>query len=242
MNRTFFSVVCAAIMTLTFPAASYAEAAAGTSVESVKTLGEKTDNCYEVYVKNATGRTIIGFAVKDNEAKEFGDNLLKENDVWEAEEERTFYCPKDLKGEEPKEDEKLTYPNIDLQISFSEEESYVIHSFPFEDLKDGRADITALDGVAFIIYDSISEKKEVNTKETEIDLKEAKNTETVKEGQTDSSNDSSHSYEADYDYSYDDYSYDDYSDYDYSYEEPVYDEPSYNEPSGEGCTENGLTW
>ena len=229
-------------MTLALPAVSYAEdTAVEPVVEDVKTIGEKTEDCYEILVKNKTGRPIIAVAVKDADEEEFGDSLLKDKDVWEAEEERAFYCAKNLKDKEPEKDERLTYPNIDLQISFTEEERYVIHSFPFEDLKDSRADISALDGVAFIIYNSISENKEVNTKEVEIGLKEVKETKAVEEEPAYSSDNSSYSYD-DYDYSYDDYSYDDYSYDDYSYEEPVYDEPSYSEPTEEGCIEGGLTW
>ena len=240
MRKKIFVTLLAAIMTLALPAVSYAEDAAKETVAmDIKTIGEKTEDCYEILVKNKTGRPITAVAVKDADAKEFGDNLLKEKDVWKAEEERTLYCVKDLKDEKAEKDDKLTYPNIDLQISFTEEESYVIHSFPFEDLKDGRADISALDGVAFIVYNSISEKKEVNTKETELDLKKEKEPGVVKEEPQYSADNSSYSYDDDYDYS--DYSEDDYS-YDYSYEEPVYDEPSYSEPTGEGCIEDGLTW
>ena len=249
----------------------YAEAVPeNTEAVETKTIGEKEDGAYEVTLVNGTGREICEFRIRTTEETEFSDNLLKENDVFAADETRIFYYAPEEKeekeyteadfaaadaaeaeGQTEAADEKEVTVGYDLQITFSDDKSTAeINAFPFGDIEEGK--IMAEDGVAFVVYKSVRTKEEISTKEYALSLlrlaqEAAEKAAAAEQAPADSgstySEPSYSSYEEDYSYSEPSYSYDDY---DYSYDDYSYSEPSYSEPEytdagdDENCIPDGM--
>ena len=63
--------------------------------EDLKTIGEKpeedTEGVFSVKLKNLTGKVITGVTVKNEKDEEYPDNFLKEEDKFEADEERVLW-------------------------------------------------------------------------------------------------------------------------------------------------------
>ena len=248
--------------------------------EDLKTIGEKpeedTEGVLSVKLKNLTGKVITGVAVKNEKDEEYPDNFLKEEDKFEADEERVLWFDPNAKDkvdeenkdgaddskdatetEETKEDAKTEetadgeekddaekeVPKYNIQLTFEDGTTAEIHTFPFGDTEE--AELHLEDEVAYLVFDSISQKKEYNTLQTEKDLL-PKPTETP--AQTTSQSTESYDNSSDYDYSNDyDYNNDyDYSnDYDYDYDDSDdydYDgsDDSGSDDGGNGCLDDGL--
>ena len=77
----------------------------------LKTIGEKpeedTEGALSVKLKNTTGKVITGVAVKNEKDEEYPDNFLKEEDKFEADEERVLWFDPNAKDKES-EDSKDT--------------------------------------------------------------------------------------------------------------------------------------
>lgn len=78
--------------------------------EDLKTIGEKpeedTEGVFSVKLKNLTGKVITGVTVKNEKDEEYPDNFLKEEDKFEADEERVLWfdpSAKDKADEENKD-------------------------------------------------------------------------------------------------------------------------------------------
>lgn len=254
-----------------------------TKDEDLKTIGEKpeedTEGVLSVKLKNLTGKVITGVSVKNEKDEEYPDNFLKDEDKFEADEERVLWFDpnaKDKADEENKDaaddtaetetaaddtktDEKSDSedkdaaeketPKYNIQLTFEDETTAEIHTFPFGDTEE--AELHLEGEVAYLVFDSISQKKEYNTLQTEKDLL-PKPTETP--AQTTSESTENYDNSSDYDYSNDyDYDYDyDSSDYDYDYDGS--DDGDYNngdsddggsddggsDDGGNGCLDDGL--
>ena len=94
-------------------------------------------------LKNATGKDIKDIKIKVSGHSEFADveNLLEKEEIFAADEERILnYLPK-LKEEteEKKEDtEKKEEPLVfDIQLTFADDTTAVVHTFPFGDIEEG---------------------------------------------------------------------------------------------------------
>ena len=225
--------------------------------EEIKTIGTREEGAYEVRVKNATGRDIIKVAIRKEGEVEFSTQLLSEEDVFLADEERIL-CFKGedaaetenaadaeaqaaeaedaQKTDEAAEEEKVITPAYDLQITFKDDNSTAeIHAFPFTDAES--AEIWAQDGVAFLKYMSKINKAEVDTKEAEIAIRDqavagalkAQPAQEAASGtaQTSENSDSQSSGQS---YSYEEPAYEPVYE-EPAYDEPVYEEPDYDEPS-----------
>ena len=72
--------------------------------EDLKTIGEKpeedTEGAFSVKLKNTTGKVITGVAVKNEKDEEYPDNFLKEEDKFEADEERVLWFDPNAKDKE----------------------------------------------------------------------------------------------------------------------------------------------
>ncbi len=247
-----------------------------TKDEDLKTIGEKpeedTEGVLSVKLKNLTGKVITGVAVKNEKDEKYPDNFLKDEDKFEADEERVLWFDpnaKDKTDEENKDaaddtaetktaaddtktDEKSDSedkdaaeketPKYNIQLTFEDETTAEIHTFPFGDTEE--AELHLEGEVAYLVFDSISQKKEYNTLQTEKDLL-PKPTEAP--AQTTSESTESYDNSSDYDYS-NDYDYDS-SDYDYDYDYDGPDDGDYNngdsddggsDDGGNGCLDDGL--
>lgn len=255
--------------------------------EELKTIGEKpeedTEGVFSAKLKNLTGKVITGVSVKNETEEAYPDNFLTEEDKFETEEERILWFDpnaeektddtkdaaetetadqEEAKTEEKSADDKKDadekeIPKYNIQLTFEDGTTAELHTFPFGDTEEAELH---LDGdVAYLIFDSISQKKEYNTLETEKELA-PKPTEAAVETTTQSSSQNdSYDYSNDYDYNNDDYDYsnDDYDysndDYDYSNDDYDYnnDDSDYDgsddgdsgdsgDDGGTGCLDDGL--
>ena len=150
--------------------------------ETYKAIGteKESDTVYCVKLKNSTGKNISGVSVKTTDEAEFPENMLKDDDVYVKGEERNLYYEvaeneKETESvvEEASEEkgEKLLTPGYDVQITFDDGTSKILHGFPFDDIKEGEI---CLEGeVAFLKYKNVSAGAEVSTKEAELAVLEA---------------------------------------------------------------------
>lgn len=105
-----------------------------------------------------------------------------------------------------------------MQLTLKDGKTYVLHGFPFEDIKEGT--VLLEDDIAYITYTSVSTKEKIDTKEAERATKEAENGEV--------------SVQTEEKPTYEEPSYEEPS-----YEEPSYEEPSYEEPAAPETPDNG---
>ena len=186
----------------------------------IAAIGKKAEGDYEVLIKNATGKAIKGLSIDiDSEGK--GEDLLKDQEAFAKDEERMLYVT-------PKETDPSAKdfkpPVYDLELTFEDDTTVVLHTFPFGDVKE--AEIRLQDGVGYLIFESLSLKAEQNTLSHEKNLAGASAgaVEYTQDGSTDV-----------YNYYYDYGTDEDYS-YDYSYGNSDYDTSYYEEQSGSSDT------
>lgn len=224
----------------------------------LKTIGTESEDGYKVQLKNLTGKGITGVAVKAQEDTQYIENLLKNEDVFAINEERIFYyTPAEEDLPEQEEGEKLLVPGFDVLLSFDDGSTLELHGFPFEDV--AKADVYALDGVAYLVYESVATKSEVNTKAAELEIYQAAQAaqEAADQTETETYEDTTQYQEPDYsytdygytdygytDYGYTDYGYTDYgyTDYGYGYTDPGYVDYGTGGNGEEGCLNNGLVY
>lgn len=240
--------------------------------EDLKTIGEKpeedTEGAFSVKLKNTTGKVITGVAVKNEKDEEYPDNFLKEEDKFEADEERVLWFDPNAKDKENedskdtaddtaktdeksdgegKDDAEKEIPKYNIQLTFEDGTTAEIHTFPFGDTEE--AEIHLEGDIAYLVFDSISQKKEFNTLETEKALapKPTEAAAQASESQSTQSydNSSDYDYNNDYDYSNDydydtDYDYDSDYDYDYDGSDDGGSDDGGSDDGGDGCLDDGL--
>ena len=128
------------------------------------------DTVLKVELMNLTGQEITGFALKEASEEEFGENLLSGGDPYAADEIRILYW--DMEGAD-------LSCRFDVEVTLADESVYVLHSFPFYDIYEGR--ICLVEDVLFLEYVSPWTGKEVVTRTSEIDIREAERLEKEKE-------------------------------------------------------------
>ena len=83
-----------------------------------------------------------------------------------TEETKTEDAKTDEKAEgEDKDDAEKEIPKYNIQLTFEDGTTAEIHTFPFGDTEE--AELKLEGEVAYLVFDSISQKKEYNTLETE---------------------------------------------------------------------------
>lgn len=114
MKKRILTVLLAGVMCFSMTTAAFAaetDAAASETAETteMKLLGEDAEGAFHVALKNSTGKDIK--EVKINVAKKVeykdAENLLKEDDIFKADEERLLCCVP-LKEEKKKRTQKKT--------------------------------------------------------------------------------------------------------------------------------------
>lgn len=145
-----------------------------------KTIGTATEGGFEETLKNLTGKNIKSVTVKATMDEDYCDNLLEEGDIYGDGEERIFYYP-----QAKIEDGSGRISAYDIKFVFEDDTEAVIHTFPFNDMKNGElhleepeAETEAETGaeteseameqtpavpVAYLVFDSISQGKSINT-------------------------------------------------------------------------------
>ena len=65
-------------------------------VEEYLVIGNKTDDAYDIFLKNSTGQDITGIAIKTSDKTEYPANMMKSGDILEKDETaELFYTPED---------------------------------------------------------------------------------------------------------------------------------------------------
>ena len=150
----------------------------------LKTIGKEDKEAFKVEIKNATGKTIKGIAIKQTDEESYSENMLEDGDVFTDQESRNLYYKapedttketeentEDMDAESEKAQEKELEQGYDIQLIFEDDSTAELHAFPFEDIEKG--EICYEDDVAYLTYTSVASKEELNTKEAELAVKVA---------------------------------------------------------------------
>ena len=150
----------------------------------LKTIGKEDKEAFKVEIKNATGKTIKGIAIKQTDEESYPENMLEDGDVFTDQESRNLYYKapedttketeentEDMAAESEKAQEKELEQGYDIQLTFEDDSTAELHAFPFEDIEKG--EICYEDDVAYLTYTSVASKDELNTKEAELAVKVA---------------------------------------------------------------------
>lgn len=142
--------------------------------EDLKKIGVPLKGTVEIKLENNTGKSITGFAVKKSENSEFGENMLEDEDVYVKGEKRYFYydykqASSDNEDTDETDEAEDTTPEYDIQITYLNGTTAVLHDFPFDDMKEGALNLE--DEITYLTYTSVKTKKEVDTKADEQSIK-----------------------------------------------------------------------
>lgn len=144
----------------------------------LKTIGEKVkgENVYKVTLTNSTGKSIKGFAIKTGTMDAFGENMLDEDDEFANKEKRILYYDATTaiqENEEAQKDAEMqTSPDYTIQLTFDDDSTIELHSFPFTDVEKASIEFNNEESIAYIEYTSVEQDKKVSTEEAEIRIKQ----------------------------------------------------------------------
>ncbi len=160
MKKRFAYIAAAMMLGTTMTAGTMGTACAVYAEDSLKTVGEETQDAKSVKVKNTTGKAIKGVEFFSESDDAFGSNLLKDGDTFEADEQRVLYYV-------PVEDaEESGYV---IRITFGDDSTVTLHEVKFSDMSEDGFSIGATgDGIGYVAYKSVSEGKDVDTKRVEL--------------------------------------------------------------------------
>lgn len=139
--------------------------------EKLKKIGKEKDSDYKVELKNSTGKEIIGVSVKLMEESTYPANMLENGDVYGVGESRELYYKVPQKPVSGENGEKELTPGYDIQLTFADNSIAELHAFPFADIKKGEL---CFEEVAYLKYTSVASKEKVDTKESELMIKDQK--------------------------------------------------------------------
>ncbi|MBR2258862.1 MAG: hypothetical protein IJ899_16350 [Blautia sp.] len=180
----FFTFAAAAVLaagiTLTCPAAEETAADAANSTQDISSDGSLPDeaatigtftgeNDTVISLTNSTGKDISGISYRLAGEKKYGENLLTDGDLLADGETRPLAVSLE---DETENEQEASY---ELKITFTDDKSLQLHAFPFDDAK--AVEILLKGRLAYIRYESLSTKEEVNTLADEKAFREAKNNE-----------------------------------------------------------------
>ncbi len=138
-------------------AASETESQAG---QEKVLIGEKhSDSDYEVTLVNECGKAITGIALRAS-YEEYSDNLLPEDTVLEEHGEGTLWC-------EPAEILNFVPPEYDIQLTFADESTAVLHTIPFGDAEELTILTDEESGTVYVRFVSLSQASESNSLQRE---------------------------------------------------------------------------
>ena len=158
------------------------------------TVGEESEDAYDILLTNATGNVITGLAVKSSSQTGYPANMMSTDQKIEADETVQFFYTSEYEGgindvsssedsdasdsdtgSDTSEEETAPIANAainetySLQVTFEDGTVKELTTFAVDDMKE--ADLMYEDEVAFVKYTSVSEEVEINTKETELAVK-----------------------------------------------------------------------
>lgn len=123
--------------------------------EKLLVIGAESDDALTMEFANDTGKDIAGFAVRQsgNADAQYSDNMLSEG-VWAAGDAAQVYCePFDAQGSTSDGAEIALKPAYDIQLTFADQTTAVLHSVTFEEADSVSVLIDAESGLAYLAYD-----------------------------------------------------------------------------------------
>lgn len=159
-----------------------------------ETVGEQTEDAYDILLTNATGNVITGLSVKGSSEQEYPANMMGTDQKIEADETIEFFymsadqtdtsetAPNETTETEGAESadsssqadeseqsapisDALINETYSLQVTFEDGTVKELSNFAVDDMEE--ADLMYEEEVIFVKYTSLSENVEINTKETE---------------------------------------------------------------------------
>ena len=171
MRRTRLNrIIAAGILTMALTAGMMLPASAAQEEPASETesqagqekilIGEKhSDSDYEVTLVNESGKAITGIALRAS-YEEYSDNLLPEDTVLEEHGEGTLWC-------EPAEILNFVPPEYDIQLTFADESTAVLHTIPFGDADELTILTDEESGTVYVRFISLSQDSESNSLQRE---------------------------------------------------------------------------
>lgn len=135
--------------------------------EKLEVIGVEKDSEFQVKLTNSTTKNVTGVSVKSSDEAEYPANMLKESDVFKDKESRLLCYTAPKAAETPadaKATDKVLEPAYDIQLTFEDGTTAVLHSFPFGDIEEGEI---CMEDVAYLKYTSVASKEKVDTKGAE---------------------------------------------------------------------------
>lgn len=153
-------------------------------------IGNKSDEAYDILLKNSTGKDITGIAIKTSDKTEYPANMMKSGDVLKkGETAELFYTPEEAAkdgtdagegeatGDTSEADDaagNLADAAINLlynvQVTLADGTKIELSSLGFDDIKE-EAELCLEDEVCFVKYVSKASGDSVSTKEQELGAK-----------------------------------------------------------------------
>ena len=224
MKKMFAAAFCAAFLAMSAgmvcPAEEQTDQAVTSGEENAvtekKLIGEKQEGALRARLTNVTGKNITTFAIKEETAEEFTENLLAEGDVFADGEARIFYYVPES-AEDGADGEETAYV---ILLGFDDDTAAELHAFSFSEMKRSR--IRLKEDTAYLVYKKDGER--TTTLEAEQEIAGETQTEQQDDGEAveydDAYYDDGAGYEDTYyddSASYEDTYYDDSASYDNTY-------------------------
>ena len=130
------------------------------TAEEMIRIGEKrSDSDYEVRLINESGRAITGIALRASYG-EYSDNLLPDNTMLQEHGQGILWC-------EPAEILNFVPPVYDMQLTFADEGTAVLHTLPFGDAQELTILTDEESGIVYVRFVSLSLDSETDSLQSE---------------------------------------------------------------------------
>ena len=130
------------------------------TAEEIIRIGEKhSDSDYEVRLINESGRAITGIALRASYG-EYSDNLLPDNTMLQEHGQGILWC-------EPAEILNFVPPVYDIQLTFADEDTSVLHTLPFGDAQELTILTDEESGIVYVRFVSLSLDSETDSLQSE---------------------------------------------------------------------------
>lgn len=188
-------------------------------------IGNKTEDAFDILLKNSTGQDITAISVKTSDKTEYPASMMKTGETLKAgDTAELFYTPETGITEGTATTDKAINITYNAQVTLADGSVIELSSLGFADIKE-EAELCYEDGVGFVKYVSKTSNDSVSTKEQELGAKAQREAAAAAaQAAADAAAQAAINQQA----------VENYSDSGYvepSYTEPAYTEPAYTEPT-----------
>lgn len=253
MKKKFLLLACITVLGMSMavtgcskeePAEKKTETQEEKKEEKLEVIGVEKDSEFQVKLTNSTTKNITGISVKSSDETEYPANMLKESEVFENKESRLLCYTAPKAAEAPadaKGTDKVLETAYDIQLTFEDGTTAVLHSFPFEDIEEGEI---FFEDVAYLKYTSVASKEGVNTKGAEQAVKAQAEAAAKAEAEAKAAAEAAAAEQAAAEAAAEAAAQETYTE-EYYYEEPSYDsgaDYSGGDAGGDACLDGGLVY